>query len=202
MAEEKPATSSATKWDRMTAVATVALAVIGFSALTLAGLQVREMREEAKIQHLLEFTRDFDGPEHSSNRKTLALKRIDKSQGRLHQLDPSNPPAELESELDFCEDLGLLTHRGYLNRHDVWNNFGYWLFVIYADARPYLDAEQKNDPAEYRECSNLVETLRPIEVKESAGVNEHPSEDNIYRTYLGERDSQPGQSSRRVKRSK
>jgi hypothetical protein len=160
------------------------------------------MREEAKIQHLLEFTHDFDGPVRFSNRKALALKRIDKSQERLHQLDPSSPPDELTRELDFCEDLGLLTHRGYLNRHDVWNNFGYWLFVIYTDARPYLDGEQKNDPAEYRECSNLVETLRPIEVKESAGVNEHPSEDDIYRTYSAELDSQAGQSPRRVKRSK
>jgi hypothetical protein len=201
MAEEGPATS-ATKWDRMTAFATVALAVIGFSALVLAGLQVRELREEAKVQHLLEFIHDFDGPARSSNRKALALKRIDKSQGRLHQLDASDPPDELTNELDFCEDLGLLTHRGYLNRHDVWNDFGYWLFVIYTDARPYLDVVQKNDRAEYWECSNLVESLRPIEIKESTAADEHPSEDDIYSAYSYELDRQAGHSPRREKRSK
>jgi hypothetical protein len=201
MPEERPV-PSASRWEKMTAVGTVVLALTGFTALIVGWLQIRELREEAKVVHFVEFIHDYDAPARIANRKALALKRIDKSQVRLHQLDAANPPEELVDELNFCEDLGLLTRRGYLDRHDVWNDFGYWLFVIYTDARPYLDVEQKGDPAEFRECTNLVESLRPIELRESGGADEHPSENDIYSAYLDELDSQAGQSPRRVKRSK
>lgn len=167
--------------------------------LLFAGVQIHELSEEARIQHLFERVREFDSPSLTSARKSLAFKRIDKDHARLRPLDLNDPPSEFYDQLNFCDDLGLLTERGALNRHDVWSEFSYWIFPIYADARPLIDAEQKDSPAVFRECSNLVESIRSIEIREDASADDHPSEDDIYSYYSNEVEDQSGQSTRKGK---
>jgi hypothetical protein len=189
-------------YERITSFSSLVIAISGVVALIIAGLHIHELREEARVLHLTEFVREFDNPPFSSVRKNLALKRIDKVEERLRPLDLEDPPGELYDALDFCVDIGLLTERGYLNRHDVWSEFGYWLFVIYADARPLLDAEQKKGPAAFTECSKLVESIRPIEIREDAGALEHPSESDIYDEYSSEIESESSQPVHGGRRSK
>jgi hypothetical protein len=187
-------------WERITAISSLTFAIVGIVALAVAGIQIHEMREEAKVQHLTALVDKWDSPEWNSIRKALAQKRVDEAQQRLRPLDVGDPPMEIYDELDLCEDIGLLTDRGYLDRHDVWNEFGDWLFFLYTDARPLLDSEQRISPAEFRECTKLIESIRPIEAKEDASSDDHPSENDIYASYMGDLDSLPGQPASRGKR--
>jgi len=125
----------------VTALSSLAIALVGIFALVIAQKQIVEMHDEAKIQHLTAFVDKFDSPEQATIRRNLALKRVDQTSKskRLRQYEPGTPPVEFDEELGFCNDLGLLTEHGYLDRHDVWSAFGQWLFYLYGDARPYLD---------------------------------------------------------------
>lgn len=187
-------------WDRTTAISTLVLAIVGAVALYVAIAQIREMREEARIQHLAAFIDRFDSPERIAIRKNLAVKRIDQTSKRLRQLDVVTPPIELDEELEFCDDMGLFTKHGYLDRHDVWSEFSTWLFYLYADARPYLDNLQSK--ADYSECRNLVENIRPIEINEGGSTYDHPSESDLYTSYLSDIERQTGQSAYRVRTPK
>jgi hypothetical protein len=61
--------------------------------------------------------------------------------------------------LNFFDHVGLLEQRGYLDKGDVWSEFSYWLFAFYSDARPLIDAEQKDDPASFSSFSALMDDL-------------------------------------------
>jgi hypothetical protein len=190
-------------WDQITALSTLVLAIITFGAVVFAALQVYELREEARIQHLVEQLRRFDDVPFVAVRKGLAVKRMDPSQEHLRPLDPEDVPPEMQDALNFCVDLGLLTKRGALDRHDVWSEFGYWLLPMYADARPYVDTERKEDgPATYKECSELTESILPFEIKEDAGSIEHPDQNQILDLYSGEVEAEPNKSTRRAQHAK
>jgi hypothetical protein len=195
-----------TKWDRLNALSTFALALLALFALVFTWVQIREMRrqeavqreqsqqqiaemrEESKVQHLMELVGRWESPEQIVIRRNLALKRVDRKRGGLYKLDPHNPPVEMEEELDLCEDIGLLTKREYLDRHDVWDEFSEWAFYLYADAHPYLASLNDSD---YKECRDLVETMRPIEKSEGNGYDS-PDEDDLYGVYLDDIDRAPG----------
>lgn len=161
-------------------------------AIYLAQAQLRESRDEAKIQHLVDEETKFDQPPLLKARRDLAANRIDSVHGILRHLDIENPPQEVWDLVNFCDHLGLLTRRGYLEVHDVWGELGYWLLNIYADARPAIDFDRKENPDSMTECSWLIEAMRPIEAKENAGKEDHPSQDDLYRFYDSERDAEPG----------
>lgn len=182
-----------TNWNAITAMATVLVAMTGIVAVVFAVVQIREFREEAKIQHLEDRIKEYDSPRFLAIRKALAEKRIDTVQKRLNQLDPDNEPDELDEEMDFCDDLGLLVSRGALSRNDVWSVFSTWLFVLHTDARPVIDEARKDGPAYYGNCTDLVKSMEPIEEKENNGNDDHPSESDIYQFYLSELDAQPGE---------
>jgi hypothetical protein len=190
-------TTQFTVWDLVAAVSSCALAVVSIVALGIGYAQIHEMREEARVQHLTSLVDKFDSADWVANRKSLALQRVDQGSHRLRQLDVDKVPTELDDELGFCEDLGLLTQRGYLDQHDVWNEFGDWLFYLYADARPYLDSMPSQ--ADYGECKGLVESIRSIEVKEGASTYDHPSESDLYDSYIADVQRQSGHSPYRGK---
>jgi hypothetical protein len=180
-------------WSAVSAIAHTIMALATIGALIFAGVQIQDLREEAKIHHLMEQVSTFDGPRYTEIRKSLAIQRMDTNQERLQKLDPDNPPTALYDELNFCEDLGLLSRHGSLNLHDVWEEFAYWLFPMYTDARPVIDASRKESPGVYVNCVWLVDNIRSIENKEDAGADDHPSETAIYEFYAGEVSIQPGQ---------
>jgi hypothetical protein len=201
-------------WNAVTALCTLTLAGAAIVALwfterqisalrTETERQISEFHEEAKIQHLNEQIDKFEGPRMTAIRRSLAEKRMDLKEQRLKELDASDPPGELLDELNFCDDIGLLTSRGFLDLHDAWSEFSYWLFPLYADSRSVVDAARNDEhaPASYINCSELMENMLPIEKSEDAGSDDHPSEPDIYAFYLDERDAEVGQSPRRSKRS-
>jgi hypothetical protein len=180
-------------WSAVSAIAHTVMALATIGAFIFAGVQIQDLREEAKIHHLMEQVNTFDGPRYTEIRKSLAIQRMDTKQERLQKLDPDNPPTALYDELNFCEDLGLLSRHGSLNLHDVYEEFSYWLLPVYTDARPVIDASRKESPSVYVNCVWLVDSIRSIENKEGAGADDHPSETAIYEFYAGEVSIQPGQ---------
>lgn len=140
----------------------------------------------------MELVRQFDQPPLGNARKALALKRIDTRQRNVRSLDPDNPPDEMYDVLNFFEHISLLANRGYLDKTDVWSEFGYWMFNFYADARPVIDNEQKDDPASFADFSSLMNDMRQIEIKVTKGASDHPSPEDIYGFYVMEANAQPG----------
>lgn len=171
-----------------TAIFTGVLAFVTGFALIYAHGQITEMREgsqrqitetrdEAQIQHLVTFVNQFDQEPMASYRKTLALKRL---------RNESDPP-ELYDILNFFETIATLTQRGYLNETDVWKEFGYWILHLDADAEVQadLDWEWKNEPNEYRDFRQLLETLKRIDAQNNGKVSNFSSDD-LKEFYTGE----------------
>jgi hypothetical protein len=186
-------------WNAVAAISTLVMALATIGVLAFAVVQIHELREEAKIKTLTEQLDKFEGERFTAIRRSLATKRMDIKQQRLVKLDLGNVPDEMLDELNFCDDLGLLTHRGALNPHDVWSEFGYWLFPLYTDARPYIDDSRKDSPASFDECGYLLDVIRPIEKREDASSEDHPSEDDIFGFYQTEAEAEPGQTAQKGK---
>ena len=195
-------------WEKITAISTLIVALGGLGALVFARYQIREIRTEAEIQikemqveaqtqHLLVFIDKFRSSDEISRQKLLAEKRIDRKIERLRKLDTDNPPVELLDELLLCDNIGLLTNRGYLNEHDVWQAFGQWILYLYADSRPYLDG--LSGPSDYGECRKLSENIRLIEQKENKSTYDHPGEEDLYGYYLTMTEEQTGQPTFKVR---
>lgn len=102
------------------------------------------------------------------SRKSLAEKRLKKIED----------PPELDIILNFFETIALLVKRNYLDLHDVWDCFSYWMLFIYADSRESLEQEREDDPTYYADFVSLVGRLKEIEKVEGA-IRSRPSEDEI-----------------------
>lgn len=153
----------------------------GIVALVYAGRQLRQARESAKIQHLLGLITQFENDPLVGIRKTLAEKR----------LKDVPEPQQMDNILNFFETVGLLVRKNYLDLHDVWSSFSYWMFNMYADFREYIDQEQKNDPTYYSDFSTLVERLRTVERKEH-GNSDRPSKEDVRGFWKEESEIIPG----------
>jgi hypothetical protein len=156
---------SAEAW---TAVFSAVLAITGVWALVYARQQLKQARESERVQHLLRFVEQFDNAPFANIRKALAEKRI----------KGIDDPPELDNVLNFFETIGLLVKRGYLDAHDVWSSFSYWIFCIFADGRETIEQEQKEDPTYYSDFTGLVEKLEGIE-KAEHGLSGRPSKEDI-----------------------
>jgi hypothetical protein len=156
-------------------------------------VQLAEQRDEAKVQHLVEESSRFDQESLLATRRSLAAKRIDKIRKTLRPLDLNNEPEEMWDVLNACDHIGLLTKRGYLDVTDVWNEMGYWLLHIYADAQPLVEANRKKSPAIMASCSWLIDQMRPIEDKDDAGHDNHPTPQDLYDFYDEEAGALPGE---------
>jgi hypothetical protein len=109
----------------------------------------------------------------------LALARLDGKQEAIKPLDVNDPPDAMYNVLNFLEHLSLLANHGYVDEKMVWNEFGYWMFNIYADSRPLIDDDQRTDAVEFIELTKLMEKLRRIEIADGHSAWDHPSPDDI-----------------------
>jgi len=82
-------------------------------AFVLASKQLRQDREEAQVERLLNLVRQFDEEPMVSYRKSYAQKRL---QG-------VTDPSEEYRILEFFETLGLLVDHQSLDEGDVWEDF-------------------------------------------------------------------------------
>jgi hypothetical protein len=102
----------------------------------------------------------------------------------------------MESILNFFETIGLLVRRGYLDIHDVWDCFSYWMFNVYADAHEIIKQEQEDDASYFSDFSALIEKLRVVEEKEG-GTDYPPSSEDIEEFWKYELEVIPGKATRK-----
>ena len=163
----------------VTAAATLELVITGVCALNFAERQIKEARDEARMQHLVQLAHDFDQPPMAKWRKDLAAKRIDGKSGKLRALDVNDPPGEMEDVLNFFEQVGVLAKRDYLNKRDILDMFGYWMFNLYADAAPLIKDEQEQDPETFKDFVAVMRDLRELEIGRR-GSQADPKPNDIY----------------------
>src|ERR1035437_6632118 len=93
-------------WEKLNAISSALLVIVGFGAVVFAYYQIKEARSdakaqieearsEAKMEHLVEVVREFDEPHYSDIRKRLAAARIDTKRGTVRPLDVDDPPGEM-----------------------------------------------------------------------------------------------------------
>lgn len=182
---QQRASQRANVWDILTGCSTVLIAITGVLALIFAYLQIRESRQQAKVTQLESLIQEFDRSPLIEKRKALASQRIDQQKHTMIDLDSENPPAEAYDVLNFFENIGLLTRKGFLDKNDVSEEFGDWMFAYYSDLRPFLDSEQKNDQNAYSNFSSLMQELYEMN-KTRRGTTDHPSPAELYDWYSTE----------------
>lgn len=158
----------------------------------MAKIQIQESREQAKIQHLDELVHEYDQRPMVDFRKRLACNRLDVKRQNLLPLDPDNAPYEMSDVLDFFEHVSLLEKRGYLDKYAVWEEFSDFMFPLYADARPFIDSQQKQDKETYAGFTRLMNEMEQIEAEKEGGTVNLPSKDDIRDFYISEAEDQPG----------
>jgi hypothetical protein len=189
-------------WEILTTVSSFLVVLTGIGAIWFANSQIEESREdarrqieeargEARIVHLQEMIKQFSEPPVSVAMRSFALKRIDQKREVLRPLDPDDPPDGMYDLLNFFETVGLLTNRGYLDKKDVWEEFGYWLFNFYADARPVVVEEQRDNKTMYANLSWLMSEMERLEADQGGNLD-RPSPDDLYSFYVGEAAAPPG----------
>jgi hypothetical protein len=154
----------------LTALGTAALATVVFAALIVALWHLREVRQSAQIQRLLDLERQYSSQPLAVFRSTWAKKR----------LAGEAQPSEVRWPLDFFETIGLLVRRNYIDVHDVWETFGYTILCLFADAQEYLRAQQRDDATFHANFTKLAERMRAIETQEK-GAYVTPSSDHLRR---------------------
>lgn len=157
----------------------------GVLALYIAWRQIEEFRNAAQVQHIDELVHRWDC-EMVGVRKALALKRLDPKQQTLLPLDTDNPPRRDDRYFEFFEHMDLMIDRGYLSKEDVWREFSEVMFPLYADARPYIDREQKDNSSLRGGLSDLMEDMRGKEIEDNGGISNHPSAKEILDFCQGE----------------
>ena len=154
----------------LTATFTGVIALTGVLALNYAKGQINQARDEAQVQHLMGFEREYKSEPMATYRRVAA-------QRRLAGVDE---PAEEAELLNFFETVALLANHGYLKDTDVWETFSYDIFALYADDRENIEQDRKDDPNEYQQLMVLIPRLEVIEQAQH-GKQSKPSERGITR---------------------
>jgi len=192
--------------DKITAYSTLALAITGALALGFAYDQIRESHHQAQIQHLVEAVHEFQYEDRFlSYRRTLAKARIDpKTDDSLIPLNPDNPPREMYELLDYFDYLGLLEKRGYLDKQDVWDQFGNYLFDFYADARPviYEEQQQPGGKVTWDNLTQMMADLERIDARNDHAQGGYTAQSDLRGFYDDELIVQPGEPLPQGKRKK
>lgn len=185
-------------WNALNAISTavyafftIGLFVAATAAIVVAKRQLTQFHEQNQVEHLESLLKQFDAEPMISFRAALAHHRIDASNQRLRRLNADQPCPELEEILNFFEHVALLEKKHYLDLFGIWHTFSYWIFYYHADAREYIEQEQKEDKTFFDDFCTLVDKLYPIE-KEKGGKSFMPSEDDRYEFYENEAKRVPG----------
>jgi hypothetical protein len=156
---------SAEQW---TAIFTAGLFGVGVVALLYARGQLRESHNQAQIQHLMSFVKDFDSEQMRTCCRTYAQNRLAGTESAF----------EADRLLDFFETIGLLVKRGYLDATDVWELFANDIICLYEDTRSWIKEERQEDPPAYSNFVSLAEQVRDIEIR-NHGSLAHPTSQEV-----------------------
>jgi hypothetical protein len=150
-------------WDAVTAIGTLALAVIAGVALWFAWKQITDFRKESRIKHLIDLVSEFEREPLASYRKNLGAKRT--PGGQLVPLDLNNPPPEMHDVLNFFEHVGYLLDGGYLGLEDVSVEFFYWISHLWVDGHGLIKKEQSESVTYYEYLEKMEHRLEDLEEK-------------------------------------
>jgi hypothetical protein len=168
-----------------------------------AEAQIRESRNQAQIQHLDELLRRFEEGSLLEARTKLARLRVDEKHVTVLPLKPDDEPAEMDTLLNFFDYVGLLEKRGYLDKEDVWDQFGFYLFAFNADAQPVISEAQKHDEGTWANVTSLMKDVKEVDDRNNRGkLSQETTQDDLYEFYEGEavaRASQPIPQGKRKK---
>jgi hypothetical protein len=88
--------------------------------------------------------------------------------------------------------VAMLVRRKYLDPHDVWDCFSYWMFYVYADFRGEIEQIQRQDACYFRDFCKLIDRLRRIEEQEG-GKDDRPWSEEIKEFWENETKAAEGQ---------
>jgi len=154
---------------------TAALAAATIYAQFFAKAQIEEAHKEGQVQHLLLLVQQYDNEPMVTYRRRLAEQR----------LKGEEEPRDLYNVQDFFETVGRLVDRGYLDESDVWDDFGYPVLLLNADAGKLIQDYQQEDPAAYAGFTSLVKRMAQAE-SEHKGALQHTSADDVMNFYKEE----------------
>ena len=155
--------TSRTDW--ITAVCTLLIACTGIVALAYAHWQLKQDHDEAQVERLLGFVRQYDQEPLVSYRKLYAEKRL---------ANVTDPDSEYQL-LDFFETVGDLTDKGYLDVSDVWENFAGDVEPLYSDTRDMI--EQQRNPTFYNHFVGLAQRMQAMEKSNGADPTPYSKEE-------------------------
>jgi hypothetical protein len=188
-------------WEGLTALATLALVLVGIATAIYAGLQLADFQRESRIKHMIDLVNQFETEPLAKYRRGLAQKRLS-SDGVLQPLDLENPPPELYDIMNFFEHMGYLLDGNYLNREDVVVEFHYWILRVWADAFKLVkQLEQAEDPIYYEFFEKMVNSLQEYD-RPRTGKLASPSDSDIQDFYSAEAHLVPGSPIPRKRRRK
>ena len=98
-------------WEALTAIGTIALALIALVSAIYAIKQLSDFRRESRIEHLMALVDQFERDPMAAHRRTLGATRA--PNGQLISLDLNNPPPELHDVMNFFEHMGYLLDGKY-----------------------------------------------------------------------------------------
>jgi hypothetical protein len=98
----------------------------------------------------------------------------------------------MDDVLNFYEHIDVMVDHGLVDRYDVWREFSYAMFPLYADARPYIEDGRKEDPSVWKGFTMLMEDMSKQEKNRNGSVGDHPSSADILYFYQTEARLQPG----------
>lgn len=158
--------------DWITAICTFVIMLTGIGALLYAHWQIKQIHEEAQVEHLLKEIDLFEQEPMISYRKLYA-------QERLKEI--SDPASEYHL-LDFFETVGELADDGYLKEEDVWENFSSDIEPLYSDT--HIMIESLNDPTYYNHFVSL--SKRMMDIDKAKGANTSPYDKKALQGYWQE----------------
>lgn len=173
----------AISWEALTAIGTLALAVIGIVTVCYAIQQLNDFRRESRIKHLTDLVDQFERDPMAMYRRNLGAKRTES--GILQPLDVENPPSEIHNVMNFFEHMGFLLEGGYLNLEDVSVEFHYWILHVWADARRLVAVEQTENPIYYEFFQKMVNRLLEYD-RPRTGVLPVPDDADLRDFYVEE----------------
>ena len=170
--------------DAVTAIATVALALIGLATLLYARSQLKDFRAEARVKHLIDLVNQFEREPMATYRRKLGGERT--LSGKLQTLDFDNPPPGLHDVVNFFEHVGFLLDGNYLDFEGVSVEFHYWILHIWADSGTLIGHEQiDGHPIYYEYLDKMAKRLLKYD-RPQTGRFDIPSEGEIEDFYLEE----------------
>lgn len=160
-------------WIALTAIASWALVIVTWIFLKR---QIGVSREDLKVRLQTTYEEKFDSPAIVAERRKLAEQLINKEPHDNIQ----------EAVMNFYESVGMLFHRGYLDREMAWSGFSFYAIRWWCATKDYILEErriQNNDSTIFKEFESLVDEFYALEVAERhlSRAQLEPSQDDLKR---------------------